>query len=48
MPKEMGPELREVFAYDAETGDLRWLVSRGKAAAGSLANSPTYDKEKVQ
>lgn len=43
MPKEMGPDLREVFTYDAETGELRWNVSRGKAAAGSLANSRTYD-----
>ena len=56
MPKEIGPELHEIFAYDAETGDLWWLVSRGKAAAGSVANSRTYDgryykatdKEKVE
>jgi hypothetical protein len=32
--------LRELFDYDAETGILRWKVSRGSVKAGSIAGSP--------
>jgi hypothetical protein len=33
--------LRELLTYDADTGDFRWAVSRGRARAGDLAGSIT-------
>lgn len=31
--------LRAIISYDAETGDFRWLLSKGRAQAGSLAGA---------
>jgi hypothetical protein len=36
--------LHELFAYSAETGELRWRVRRGSKAAGAMAGTKHPDK----